>query len=324
VTRVSVVTPFLDAEAHLREAIDSVRAQTVADWELLLVDDGSTDASASIAAAAAAGDARIRLLTRPPGAAGGAAAARNLGIAAAAGAFVAFLDADDVLEPDMLAATLAAFDRNPNAAMVFGPTLWWHPGGGGDWLESTYRRAGRIHRAPTLLRSLILLQKGQVPCTCSVLVRKAALEAVGGFDVRFRLYEDQTLWVKLFRSYDVYITPERLSRYRQHPGSVSAGAAAAGEYDRMRAHSARRDFLAWVEGYLLSTGGSDPGLLRALRLSQSPYRAGNVTTWLDQRALALHRWGWRTRCRMWQLIYRLRPPNPLHVFRQSDASVDRR
>ena len=56
--------------------------------------------------------------------------------------------------------------------------------------------------------------------------------------------------MKLFRSYDVYVTPERLSRYRQHAGSVSAKAAAAGEYDRMRAHSARRLFLAWVEDYL--------------------------------------------------------------------------
>ena len=65
-TRVSIVTPFLNAEAHIAEAIESVRAQTVKDWELLLVDDGSTDASASIAASAAGKDARIRVLTRRP------------------------------------------------------------------------------------------------------------------------------------------------------------------------------------------------------------------------------------------------------------------
>ena len=114
----------------------------------------------------------------------------------------------------MFAMTVAAADRHPTAAMIFGPTLWWYPDGDArDWVEPTYRRAGRVHRPPTLLRSLILLQQGHVPCTCSVLIRRTAVEAVGGFDVRFRLYEDQTLWVKLFSRYDVYITPVPLSRY---------------------------------------------------------------------------------------------------------------
>ena len=163
-TRVSIIMPFLDAEAHLLEAIESVRSQTVGDWELLLVDDGSTDASPLVAASAARDDHRIRLLTRPPGAKGGAAAARNAGIAAATGEFAAFLDADDLFEPSMLATTLAAADRNRSAAMIYGPTMWWYPDGSGrDWLESTYRRAGRIHRPPTLLRSLILLQQGMSP-----------------------------------------------------------------------------------------------------------------------------------------------------------------
>ena len=76
---------------------------------------------------------------------GGAAAARATGIAAATGEFVAFLDADDVLELHMFAMTVAAADRHPTAAMIFGPTLWWYPDGDArDWVEPTYRRAGRV------------------------------------------------------------------------------------------------------------------------------------------------------------------------------------
>src|SRR5687767_4752185 len=176
---VSVVTPFLDAEAFLPEAIASVRAQTVADWELILVDDGSSDSSRAIALEAAAADERIRLVDPPPGSRG-AAAARNAGMRVARGDFLAFLDADDLFERHMLAATLSAAQANPEAALIYGPTRWWYPDGRqSDWTETTDGRAGRLHSPPALLRSIILLQDGHVPCTCSVLIRRAAVDAVG-------------------------------------------------------------------------------------------------------------------------------------------------
>ena len=300
-TRVSIITPFLNAEAHLAEAIDSVRAQTETDWELLLIDDGSTDASLAIGRAAAHADPRIHLLPASDDAPRGAAAARNAGIAAARGDFVAFLDADDVFEPHMLATTLAAAADHPSAAMVFGPTLWWHPDASGrDWRETTDGRAGRLHRAPALLRSLILLQHGEVPCTCSVLVRRSAIDAVGGFDERFHLYEDQTLWVKLFHRHDVYVTPVCLSRYRQHAGSVSARAAAADQYDRLTAHAARAPFLAWVEEYLRDAP-RDPRLARALRLARAADRhEGGLRCHLDRLSFKASKrtWLWRRRVRV--------------------------
>ena len=130
--------------------------------------------------------------------------------------------------------------------------------------------------------------------------------AVGGFDVRFRLYEDQTLWVKLFSRYVVYVTPVPLSRYRQHRGSVSARAAADGEYNRMGAHSARRTFLDWVEEYLLSSNVGDRKLARALRLAQAPYgEERTLGRWLDRQALSWERWRWRQRSRLWRETYRL-------------------
>jgi glycosyltransferase involved in cell wall biosynthesis len=320
-TRVSIVTPFLDAALHLGAAIDSVRAQTVPDWELLLVDDGSTDGGSSLAACAAARDRRIRYIPSPPSRPGGAAAARNRGIALAHGDFVAFLDADDLLEPYMLATTLDAFDRHPSAAMVFGPTLWWHPDDSRPpWLEPTDGRAGRLHRPPSLLASLILLLEGQVPCTCSVLVRRSVLDAVGGFEERFHLYEDQTLWVKIFRHYDVFVTPVCLSRYRQHAASASARATSEGEYHRMGAHPARAHFLKWVETYLNAGPPPSLGLALALRLAMAPYRTDpNLSYRLDRLAHAAHARQWRMRQKLRRNCFRPagnagavlgRPPSP--------------
>ena len=95
--RVSAIVIFLNEERFLAEAIASVRAQTFRDWELILVDDGSSDGSAGIARAAAEEDPRIRVLAHPGGANRGMSASRNLGLSDARGEFVAFLDGDDLL-----------------------------------------------------------------------------------------------------------------------------------------------------------------------------------------------------------------------------------
>ncbi|RWE00114.1 MAG: glycosyltransferase [Mesorhizobium sp.] len=270
--RVTIITPFLNAEAFLGEAISSVQAQTVADWELLLVDDGSTDDSVRIANDVVATDPRIKVLNRPPGSKRGAAAARNAGIAAGSGDMLAFLDADDLYEPRMLETVLAAADANPEAAMIFGPTRWWYPDGERpDWIEPTDGLAGRLHQPPHLLSRLLLMQDGHVPCTCSVLVRRSAIEFVAGFEEQFRLYEDQVLWVKLLLRYPAYVTPVCLSRYRQHSGSVSADAAKRGLYDGMGSHPARAPFLDWLAEYVVKSGVRNPKLDRAIRLARSPY-----------------------------------------------------
>jgi glycosyltransferase involved in cell wall biosynthesis len=270
--RVSVITPFLNAERFLPEAISSVTNQTVSDWELILIDDGSTDHSRHVALEAVRRDERIKLLDRPDQAIPGAAAARNAGIRAGRGSFLAFLDADDILEPAMLETLLATARAHPEAAMIYGPALWWYPEGERpDWIEWTGDLADRLHRPPRLLRRLILMQDGHVPCTCSVLVRRNAIEIVGGFEEGFRLYEDQTLWVKLFLRYPVFITPVRVSRYRQHSSSISATATERGYYSRTSAHPARATFLAWLADYVSQSGAEAAGLNYAIRLARAPY-----------------------------------------------------
>jgi glycosyltransferase involved in cell wall biosynthesis len=262
--------PVKNGERFLAEAIASVRAQTFTDWELLIVDDGSTDSSPAIAARAAAADARISVVATAPGPSG-AAAARNIGLDTASGTFVAFLDADDLYEKDKLAVEVALLERNPTAAMTYGPARWFFEDQPGrDWTESMRGFANALHQPPELLRRVILDRESQVPCTCAVLIRQSALADVDGFLERLSLYEDQTLWVKLMLRYPTYVHDAVLCRYRQHSDSASAQAETAGAYDRHRPHPARLDFLEWIEREA-GLSSNDPRLQQALRLAFAPY-----------------------------------------------------
>jgi len=269
---VSIVMPFLNAEAYIGEAIASVRDQTFLEWELLLINDGSTDRSVVIGQAAARIDDRIRLIVRDASLNRGAAAARNHGIAAARGEFIAFLDADDLFDPEKLAEEVTLMRANPEAMMVYGPTRWWHPGEERrDWVEDMSAQANRLHRPPTLLKDVLLLQRGEVPCICGVLIRRSAIAAVGGFYEGFSLYEDQTLWVRMFLHYPVLVSNVARAVYRQHPASTSAVASNAGLYDRFGPHSARKAFLEWIANYLSESEHRYPSLERVLRRNLAVY-----------------------------------------------------
>src|SRR5262245_58991929 len=120
--RVSILIPLFDGEAFIGESLASVRAQTVEDWEAIVVDDGSSDGGAAIAAEAAARDARIRLLRQ---ANAHTQAARNTALAAARGEWIALLDQDDVWLPEKLARQLDLAARQPRANLLFTETRHW-------------------------------------------------------------------------------------------------------------------------------------------------------------------------------------------------------
>jgi glycosyltransferase involved in cell wall biosynthesis len=111
--RISCIVPVFNGERYLAETLDSVLAQTHSPFEVLVVDDGSTDGSAKLAGSY---DAPVRCLSQPNA---GHAAARNRGIAAAGGDFVAFVDADDLWHPEKLARQLQRFDARPELGVVF-------------------------------------------------------------------------------------------------------------------------------------------------------------------------------------------------------------
>lgn len=115
--------PVYNLEAYLEEAIESIKSQTFADWELIVVDDGSTDGSGAIADRVAATDPRIKVIHQPNG---GVASARNAALAVAKGELIGFADGDDFLEPDMYAAMVEAIDRTGADMAQCGYVFEWH------------------------------------------------------------------------------------------------------------------------------------------------------------------------------------------------------
>jgi glycosyltransferase involved in cell wall biosynthesis len=270
---VSVIMPVLNQEAWLGAAIDSVRSQRLTDWELLIIDDGSTDSSPAVAERYAAQDAeRIRTLSTAANHRG-AAAARNAAMAAARGRYISFLDADDLYLREKLAEEVRMLDSAPEAAMLYGPSLWrWQDGRRADRTDRIGIPTGIVWRPPELAWRILLDKEGDIPCTCGVLIRRDRALEVGGFEETFRLYEDQTLWAKLFLKYGVLVSPRAHSIYRQHDQSVSAQAERTGEYDRWVAHPAHLAFLDWFARQIATGQIRDAQLDRALRRAFLPYR----------------------------------------------------
>ncbi len=273
--RVSIVTPFLNAAPFIGEAVESVLAQTYPDWELLLVDDGSTDGSTAIAQAfAAAHPDRIRCLTHPGRANKGASASRNLATSVARGEFIAFLDADDVYLPDKLAAQVPLLDAHPEAGMLYGGTEYWHSWTGRpedrqrDW---TWRRFGvpaDTTVPPPRLLATFLGDGDTVPCMGSVLARRRAIEQVGGWEDSFRhICTDQVFHAKLTLHFPVFVADGRWDRYRQHEASACHTVQRAGQLD-----AAFLRYLTWLEAYLAQQNITDAGVRTALRDALRRYR----------------------------------------------------
>ena len=258
--------PFLASAAFIREAIESVRAQSYPDWELLLCDDGSTDGSTVIAREYAAADpARIRWLEHEGHATRGASAARNLGLRHARGELIALLDADDVWLPNKLEEQVALLDATPDADVLCGSTEFWYGwtgravDGARDHVVRIGVPDGTVVPAPELLRRM-LLGRIAVPCTCSIVARAALVQRIGGFEESFqRVFTDQAFYAKLFLDGAVLVKDDTWDRYRQHVASAVASAERAGEVGLVKLR-----YLHWVRGYLASRGRRDERLLAAL------------------------------------------------------------
>jgi glycosyltransferase involved in cell wall biosynthesis len=235
---VSVVAIFLNGERFLDEAIQSVAAQTYPHWELLLVDDGSTDGSSAIARAWAERDPkRIHYLEHPGHQNRGMSASRGLGLQHAQGEYLALLDADDVWLPEKLARQVAILEAHPDVGLLFGAPLYWFGWTGDaedrarDYVIDLRLPVDRTYAPPGVL--LPFLQRAApTPCPSDVLVRRADAERVGGFEAHFTgvnmVYEDQAFFSKLLLHAPAYASGETWDRYRQHPESCYAVSKASG------------------------------------------------------------------------------------------------
>jgi glycosyltransferase involved in cell wall biosynthesis len=242
---VSVVLIFLNEQRFLDQAVQSVRDQTLADWELILVDDGSTDRSTQIARDLAAADQRIRYVDHPGHVNRGMSTSRNFGAAHATAPYISFLDADDVWMAGKLAEQVELLESMPDVALVCGALLYWY-----SW-DPTSTEADDISRPggmadrrldpPEVALALDPLGRGDAT-TVDSLVRRSVFEAVGGFEERFRgFYEDQAFLIKVYLRYPVYISSRVWVRYRQHDASCMA------KTHRTRRESWRGELLDWLQ-----------------------------------------------------------------------------
>jgi glycosyltransferase involved in cell wall biosynthesis len=277
---VSVVMIFFNAEAFIAEAIESVLAQTYPHWELLLVDDGSTDGSTAIAQKIERQHPRQARYLRPAGHTnGGMSAARNLGLRASRGEFIAFLDADDVFLPEKLEQQVSCLAAWPQAGMVYGTTLYWHSWTGqpADAARDRPRTLGvpvdRLYAPPELVRRFAQTT-ARTPATCAALIRRTAIQRAGGFDENFRgMYEDQVFFHKLCQHVPVFVESGCWSRYRQHPASHVAARLQSGAWQRdERPAPDELKFLEWLEAYLAEQPVKDPATRRAVAERLFPYR----------------------------------------------------
>ncbi|MCH7629205.1 MAG: glycosyltransferase family 2 protein [Proteobacteria bacterium] len=262
--RVSVICPFLNAESFIAESLASVLAQDFTDFELILVDDGSTDSSASIAQAhAACLPDRATMLSHPGRANLGISASRSLGLSVARGQYVAFLDADDVWLPGKLGEQVALLDAHPDAAMACGVVTYWSSWDGGE--DEVIRTGGAIAPvAPPGVPVPRLYPVGDdgAPSPSEVLLRRDAVMAVGGPEDAFRdMYEDQVLFTKLMLAYPTCFSDRHWLLYRVRGDSCTAHVRAARQY-----LPRRRQYFEWLAGHLVRHPAlATPGLARTVR-----------------------------------------------------------
>jgi glycosyltransferase involved in cell wall biosynthesis len=267
---VSVIIIFYNPGGFLKEAIESVIAQSYPYWELLLVDDGSTDGSSETARSyAALHPDQIFYHAHEGGRNRGKVASRNQGIRRSKGDLIAFLDADDIWLPDKLREQTALLEAFPEAGMLYGDTLYWFswtkkPG---DERRDFFPNLGVTPKqliAPPALIPLYLRGRAAVPCTCSILVRRGVVDAVGGFEEGVPgikdYYEDQAFYAKICLRYPVVAVNACWDRYRQRSIAPKVVLSAITAQER----KARVHFLNWLENYCEQQGVEDSEIRQAL------------------------------------------------------------
>lgn len=199
----SIIIPCYNAAPHLHSSIGSVLAQTKSDFEIIAVNDGSTDNTLEILHSYS--DARIRILNQPNQ---GVSAARNAALNVAQGNYIAFLDADDTWAPDFLNKMETALDQRPDAALAY---CGWQnlnlPGESSmPYLPPDYEREDKLTH---------LLTACPWPIHAA-LTRRSALLAAGGFDTRLPTSEDYQLWLHIAARAPIVRVGEILAYYHHH------------------------------------------------------------------------------------------------------------
>jgi glycosyltransferase involved in cell wall biosynthesis len=205
---VSVIIPAYNAERTILETIASVQQQTMSDFELIIIDDGSTDRTVELVQAVE--DDRLQIFSYENG---GVPIARNRGIAKSNSEFIAFLDADDLWAPEKLELQLAALQAHPKAGLAYSWT--YNMSETGDLLEPVEPRfSGRVYGDLLLWN---FLSNGSNP-----LIRRRAIESVGEFCAELMSTEDWDYWLRLAMKWEFILVPKHQVFYRRSATSVSS------------------------------------------------------------------------------------------------------
>jgi glycosyltransferase involved in cell wall biosynthesis len=267
---VSVITIFLNADRFIREAIESVLGQSFTNFELILVDDGSTDGSSSAARwYAHRFPERIKYFEHEDHGNRGMSASRNLGIRHARGTYVTFCDADDVWMTNKLAEQLTIFRDHPELGMVCCAANYWRSWtGGNDRIVLSGPVQNTVLRPPAVSLSVDPLGGAAAPCN-DLLVRRDVVLQVGGFEDEFRgMFEDQAFLAKIYLATPVYFSSRVSLKYRQHPESCMAVAERDGLHNQ-----AEQLFLEWFAAYVRALPEPKPiGVEAAIQWALLAYR----------------------------------------------------
>lgn len=204
----SIITPLFNTERFVSAAIESVLRQSFGDWEMIIVDDFSTDNSAAIVERYARDDRRIRILRRSHNE--GPAICRNSALTLARGRYICFLDSDDVWLPEKLEKQIAFMQRQN---VAFSHTYY-------EKIDEEGNALGKIMRAPHALRYEDLLRSNQIGCL-TAMYDSQQLGKIPMPVIRKR--HDYGLWLRILRTASyAYCLPEILARYRVRSSSISS------------------------------------------------------------------------------------------------------
>lgn len=206
--KVSVVIPFFRYDWELGAALDSVLKQSIEDYEIVLVDNNaSTNARAVAERYLQTHPKRVRIVTETEQ---GNASARNAGLSATVGEFVAFLDSDDMMAPDRLAKQLAALEEKPNAVLAYSPIACC------NYLGTEIVEASRIPRTPPWATYLRVPYRE--PDATAIMVRRESAFRAGLFDTRFNPFwqEDSDFCLRMFVTGPFVFLPDPLTIQRRH------------------------------------------------------------------------------------------------------------
>jgi glycosyltransferase involved in cell wall biosynthesis len=212
--RVTVVMPVFNGERFIGDAIASARASRFTDFELLVLDDGSTDGSVAAAHRASEGDPRVRIVNLPHG---GVGATRQIGLTEARGEFIANLDADDLMLPIRLTRQVRHLDRYPDCVAVGARALVIDADGRPKQIMGQFFSHDAIDRA-------LLGGHGSALSNQGAMFRRAVALQVGGYGAHLHTTgEDHDLWLRMAEAGRLACLPEVLNLYRVHSANVSLG-----------------------------------------------------------------------------------------------------